>query len=137
MVERGHLGDIPPTPIPARCAGPPPRVGKGRRVGGEVAQGVGGRLRVRRRRLAAVAQVVAHHAAPAGGEALAERVGPGEHRRPAREQDEWCVVVTEGLDAQGDLIGVDGSHRITVTEPMGRDGFELIDLRIIVRCSNR
>jgi hypothetical protein len=48
---------------------------------------------------------------PAGGEALAKRVGPGEHRRPAREQDEGCVVVTEGLDAQDDLIGVDGGHR--------------------------
>ena len=85
----------------------------GGRVGGEVAQGVGGRLRVRRRRLAAIAQVVAHHAAPAGGEALAERVGPGEHRRPAREQDERCVLVTEGLDAQGDPIDVDGGHRNT------------------------
>ena len=114
MVERGYLGDHPADADPREVRGPAAeRVGKGRRVGGKVAQGVGGRLRVRRRRLAAIAQVVAHHAAPAGGEALAERVGPGEHRRPAREQEEWCVVVTEGLDAQGDLIGVDGGHRIS------------------------
>lgn len=74
---------IPLTPAPARCAGPPPSVGEGRGVGGEVAQRVGGSLRVRRRRLAAVAQVVAHHASPPGGEPLAECIGPGEHRRPA------------------------------------------------------
>lgn len=114
MVEHGHLGDHPTDTDPREVRGPAAeRVGKGRRVGGEVAQGVGGRLRVRRRRLSAVAQVVAHDAAPAGGEALAQRVGPGEHRRPAREQDEWRVVVTERLDAQGDLIDVDGGHRIT------------------------
>ena len=113
MVERGDLGDHPADADPREVGGAAAeRVGEGRGVGGEVAQGVGGRFRVRRRRLAAVAQVVAHYAAPAGGEALAERVGPGQHRRPAGEQDEWCVVVTEGLDAQGDPIGVDGRHRI-------------------------
>ena len=113
MIERGHLGDHPADADPREVRGPATEhVGKGRRVGGEVAQGVGGRLRVRRRRLAAVAQVVAHHAAPAGGEAFAESVGPGEHRRPARQQDEWCVVVTERIDAQGDPVGVDGGHRV-------------------------
>ena len=112
MIERGHLGDHPTNADPRKVRRPATEhVGKGRRVGGEVAQAVGGRLRVRRRRLAAVAQVVAHHAAPAGGEAFAERVGPGEHRRPARQQDERCVVVTERIDAQGDPIGVDGGHR--------------------------
>src|SRR5664280_2105560 len=114
MVERGHLSDHPADADPRQVRGPAAeRVGKGRRVGGEVAQGVGGHLRVRRRRLAAIAQVVAHHAAPADGEALAERVGPGEHRRPARKEDERCLIIAEGLDAQGDLIGVDGGHRIT------------------------
>jgi hypothetical protein len=107
MIERGDLGDHPTDADPREPRGPAAeRVGEGRRVGGEVAQGVGRRLRVRGRRLAAVAQVVAHHASPAVGEALAERVGPGEHRRPSREQDEWCVVITEGLDAQGDLIAL-------------------------------
>jgi hypothetical protein len=47
------------------------------------------------------------------GEALTRRVGSGEHRRPAREQDERRVVVTERLDAQGDPLGVDRGHRIT------------------------
>ena len=118
MVECGHLGDHPADADPREVRRPAAEhVGKGRRVSGEVAQGVGGRLRVRRRRLAAIAQVVAHHAAPAGGEALAERVGPGEHRRPTRQQDEQCVLVTKGLDAQGDPIGVDSGHRITATSP--------------------
>jgi hypothetical protein len=86
----------------------------------------------RRRRSPRGARVVTHHAAPAGGgEALAERVGPGVHRRPAREQDEWCVVVTEGLDAQGDPIGVDGGHRSTVTRAHGPGWIRTIDLRIL------
>jgi hypothetical protein len=49
----------------------------------------------------------------AGGETLAERVGPGEHRRRASEEDEWRVLVTERFDAQVDLIGIDSGHRIT------------------------
>ena len=96
MVEHSHLGDHPADAYPREVRrSSAERVSKGRRVGGEAAQGVGGRLRIRRRRLPAIAQVVAHHTAPAGGEALAKRVGPGEHRRPASEQDEWRVVVTE------------------------------------------
>ena len=66
---------IPPTPIPARSRARrrarrqgPPRRRRGR-------AGVGGRLRVGCRRLAAIAEVVTHHTAPAGGEALADRVG--------------------------------------------------------------
>ena len=111
MVEHGHLGDHPADADPREVRGPPAeRVSEGRRVGGEVAQAVVGRLRIPRRRLPAIAQVVAHHTAPASGEALAKRVGPGEHRGPAREQDERRVVVTERLDAQGDLIDGDLSH---------------------------
>ena len=109
MVEGGHLSDHPADADPREVRGSGAEsTGKSRRIRGEVAQGVGGRVRVDRRRLAAVAQVVAHHAATAGGEALAEHVGPGEHRRAAGEQDKWCGVVAEGLDAQGDLIDVDG-----------------------------
>jgi hypothetical protein len=112
MVERRDLGDhaadADPRQVRRRATQP---IGQGCCVGGEVAQGVGGRVRVRGRRSAAVAQVVAHHAPPAGGEALAEGVGPGQHRGPAGEQGQWCVVVAEGLDAQGDLVGVDGGRR--------------------------
>ena len=116
MVERGHLGDHPADADPREVRGSAAeRVDEGRRVRSEVAQGVDGCVRVRRRRLAAVTQVVAHHAARTGSEALAERVGPGEHRRPAREQDQWRVVVTEGLDADGGVVGIRGGHRITVT----------------------
>ena len=111
MVEHGHLSDHAADADPREVRGPAAEgVDKGRCVVGEVAKRVGGRLRVCGGRLAAVAQVVAHDAAPAGREALAERLGPGEHRRPAHEQDEWCVLVTEGLDAQGDSVGVDGAH---------------------------
>ena len=88
------------------------RVGKCGGVGGEVSQGVGGCLRVLRRRLAAVAQVVTHHQASGSGEAFAERVRPGEHRCPRRRADEWCVVITEGFDAQGNPVHVDGGHWI-------------------------
>jgi hypothetical protein len=47
MVERGDLGDHPADADPGEVRGlAAERVDKGRRVGGEVAQGVGGRLRV-------------------------------------------------------------------------------------------
>lgn len=112
MVEHGDLGDHPADADPREVRGPAAeRVDEGRRVGGEVAQRVGGGTRVRRRRFAAVTQVVARHMAPADGEALAQRVGPGQHGRPAREQDERGVVLPEGLDAQRDSIGFDGGHR--------------------------
>jgi hypothetical protein len=46
MVERGDLGDHPADADPREVRGPAAeRVGKGCRVGGEVAQGVGRRLR--------------------------------------------------------------------------------------------
>jgi hypothetical protein len=50
MVEHRRLGDHPADADPREVRGPvAQRVGKGRCVGGEVAQGVGGRLRVLRR----------------------------------------------------------------------------------------
>jgi hypothetical protein len=56
MVERGDLGDHAADADPSQVRGlAAERVDEDRRVGGEVAQGVGGRDRVRRRRLAAVA----------------------------------------------------------------------------------
>ncbi len=76
MVEHGHLGDHPADADSREVRLPAAEgVGQGRRVRGKVAQSVGGCLRVHRCRLAAVTQVVAHHVTPAGGEALAERVG--------------------------------------------------------------
>ncbi len=38
------------------------------------------------------------------------------YRRPAGEQDEWCMVVTETLDAHGYPIDVDGGHRVTACD---------------------
>jgi hypothetical protein len=101
MVERGHLGDHPADADPREVRGPAAeRVGKGRRVGGEVAQGVGGASGS----ASSTRRYRAGRSAPRGARrrrGARKRVGPGEHRRSAREQDEWCVVVTERLDAQG------------------------------------
>ena len=133
MVERGHLGDHPADADPREVRRPTAEhVDQGRRVCGEVAQCVSGGLQVRRRRLAGIAQVVTHHAAAADGEAFAERVGPGHHRRRAREQDERCVVVTEGLDAQRDPIGVDDGHRST--GPPMRGTIPSTDTKVVVDC---
>ena len=64
-------------------------------------------------RLAAVAQVIANYPASASDETLAERVGPGEHRRPARERDQGSIVITEALDAQDDPIGFHSGHQLS------------------------
>jgi len=46
----------------------------------------------------------------AARERLAERVGPGEHSRAAREQDQRRRRLAELLDAERDAIGLDGHH---------------------------
>jgi hypothetical protein len=111
MVEGGDLGDHPADADAGEvCRPTAERVDEGRGIGGEVAQRVRGFLRVRCCRLAAVTQVVANDPPPAGGESLAERVRPGVHRCPTREQYESSGFVTEGLDPERDSVGVDGGH---------------------------
>jgi hypothetical protein len=48
----------------------------------------------------------------AAREGLAERVGPGEHGRAAREQNERRRRLAEVLDAERDAIGFDRRHEV-------------------------
>ena len=101
VVERGDLGDHPADADARQVGGPVVElVGERRGVGREVAQRVRRSLGIAGGRGAAIAQVVAHDVASAAGERLAQRVGPGEHRRPAREQDERGRGVAEVLDPE-------------------------------------
>jgi hypothetical protein len=56
------------------------------------------------------AQVVPHDVAPASGDRHAERVGPGEHRRAAREQNERRRRVAEVLDSERDAVRLNRCH---------------------------
>jgi hypothetical protein len=115
MVDRGHLRDHPADTDPCEVCGLVPECAdESDRVGGKVAQVVGGLVGVRHRRFAAVTQVVTHHTPTPGGESLAECVGPREHRRSTREHNEGSIVVAEGLDAKGDIVGDHGGHRMTL-----------------------
>ena len=64
---QGEREDVVPRGNPNGAA----RADESRRVSGKVTKGVAGRPRVRRRRLATVAQVVTHYVPVAGGEVLA------------------------------------------------------------------
>jgi len=48
--------------------------------------------------------------APAARERLAERVGPGQHGRAAREQNERRRRVAEVLDPERDAVRLDRRH---------------------------
>ena len=84
--------------------------GEGRGVGGKIAQRVRRSLGIDCGRRAGIAQVVPHDVAPTARERLAERVGPREHRRAAREQNERRRRVAEVLDPERDAVGVDRCH---------------------------
>jgi hypothetical protein len=111
VVERGDLGDHPAHADPRQVRQPIVELaGERRGVGCEIAQ------RVRRSRgidgggRTGIAQVVPHGVAPTARERLAERVGPGEHRRAAREQDERRRRVAEVLDPERDAPSIDRRH---------------------------
>jgi hypothetical protein len=58
--------------------------------------------------------------APTARERRAERVGPREHGRAAREQDERRRHVAEVLDPEHDAVRLDGRHHaspIAATAP--------------------
>jgi hypothetical protein len=59
--------------------------------------------------------------ASAARERLAERVGPGEHGRAAREQNERRRRVAEVLDPERDAVGLDRRHEASAdaTTPSG------------------
>jgi hypothetical protein len=79
-------------------------------VGGKITQRVRGCLGIDDGRHAAVAQVVPHDVTSAAREPLAERVGPREHRRAPREQNQRRRRLAEVLDAERDAIGLDRRH---------------------------
>ena len=111
MVERGDLGDHPAHADARQVRRPVVEfAGERRGVGGEIAQRVRRSLGIDGGRGAGVAQVVPHDVAPAARERLAERIGPGEHGRAAREQDEWRRRVAEVLDPERDAVRLDRRH---------------------------
>jgi hypothetical protein len=111
VVERGDLGHHA-TDADARQVRWPvvEFAGQCRGVGGKITQRVRGCLGIDDGRRAAVAQVVPHDVTSAARERLAERVGPGEHSRAAREQDQRRRRLAELLDAERDAIGLDRHH---------------------------
>ena len=123
VVERGDLGDHPADADARQVRRPVVEfAGERRGVGGEIAQRVRRRLGIDGGRRAGIAQVVAHDVAPAARERLAERVGPGEHGRAAREQNERRRRVAEVLDPERDAVRLDRRHRASLDElVVGRD----------------
>jgi len=89
-------------------------------IGCEIAQRVRRRLGIDGGRRTGIAQVVPHDVMAAVRERLAERVGPGQHGRAAREQNERRRRVAEMLDAERDAIGLDRRHHassVAMTSP--------------------
>ena len=111
VVERGDLGDHP-AHADARQVRRPVVEFAGERggIGCEIAQRVRRSLGIDGDRRAGIAQVVPHDVAPAARERLAERVGPGEHGRAAREQNERRRRVAEVLDPERDAVRLDRRH---------------------------
>jgi hypothetical protein len=93
VVERGDLGDHPADADARQVCRPVVEVPGQRR-------GVGCKI----------AQVAPHDVAPAARERLAERVGPREHGRAAREQNERRRRGAEVLDPEHDAVRLDRRH---------------------------
>jgi hypothetical protein len=125
VVECGDLGDHPADADARQVRGPVVEsAGERGGIGGEIPQRVPRRLGVDGRRRAGVAQVVAHDVTSAASERLAERVGPGEHGRAAREQHEGRCRIAEVLDPERDTAGraerVDRRMRRIHRQPPGQ-----------------
>jgi hypothetical protein len=111
VVERGDLGDHPADADAREVRRPVVEfAGERRGIGCEIAQRVRRSLGIDGDRRAGIAQVVPHDVAPAARERLAERVGPGEHGRAAREQNERRRRVAEVLDPERDAVRLDRRH---------------------------
>ena len=108
VVERGDLGDHPAHADARQVRRPVVEfAGERRGVGCKIAQRVCRSLGIDGGRRAGIAQVVPHDVAPTARERLAERVGPGEHGRAAREQNERRRRVAEVLDPERDAVRLD------------------------------
>ena len=132
VVERGDLGDHPADADARQVRRPVVELaGERRGVGGKIAQRVRRSLGIDGGRRAGIAQVVPHDVAPAARERRAERVGPGEHGRATREQNERRRRVAEVLDPERDAVRLDRRHHasavagayimLTTPPPSGRD----------------
>ena len=111
VVERGDLGDHPSDADARQVRRPVVEFARERcGVGCEIAQLVRRSLGIDGGRRTAVAQVVPHDVAPAAGERHAERVGPGEHGRAAREQNKRRRRVAEVLDPERDAVRLNRRH---------------------------
>ena len=105
MIESGDLGHHAADPDARQVCRPVVEsAGEGGGVGGEFAQRVRRRLGIDGRRRAGVAQVVAHDVTSAASEGLAQRVGPGQHRRAARQQHERRCRIAEVLHPEPDAL---------------------------------
>jgi hypothetical protein len=111
MVQGSDLRDHPAYADAAQVRRPVVELACQRRsVGCEIAQRVRRDLRIDGRRSAAVAQVVPHDVPSGVGDSRAERVGPGEHGRTTRKEDERSPRVTEVLDAEHEAVRLDRRH---------------------------
>jgi len=84
--------------------------GECRSVGCKITQRVRRRLGIDGDRRTGIAQVIAHDVTPAARERLAERIGPREHGRATRAQNERRRRVAEVRDAKRDAVRLDCRH---------------------------
>jgi hypothetical protein len=111
VVERGDLGDHPADADARQVRRPVVEfAGERRGVGCEIAQRVRRSIGIDGGRRAGIAQVVAHDVAPAARKRRAEPIGPGEHGRAAREQNERRRRVAEVLDPERDAVRLNRRH---------------------------
>jgi hypothetical protein len=111
VVERGNLGDHPADADARQVRRPVIELaGECRSVGGKITQRVRRRLGIGGDRRTGIAQVIAHDVTPAARERLAERVGPRQHGRATRAQNERRRRVAEVRDAKRDAVRLDCRH---------------------------
>jgi hypothetical protein len=121
VVERGDLGDHPADADACQVRRSVVELaGQRRSVGCKIAQRVRRSLWIDGGRRAGIAQVVPHDVSPGTGECRAERVGPREHGRTTRKEDERSRRVAEVLDPEHDAVHLDRRHHafaVAMTPP--------------------
>src|SRR5918994_660507 len=121
VVQRGDLGDHPADADAREVRRPVVEfAGERRGIGCEIAQRVCRSFGINGDRRAGIARVLPHDVAPAARERLAERLGPGEHGRAAREQNERGRRVAEVLEPERDAVRLDRRHHassVAMTPP--------------------
>ena len=124
VVERGNLSDHPADTDAGQVRRPVVEfAGECCGVGGEIAQCVRRRLGINSDRRPGVAEVVPHDVTPAARQGLAKGVGPREHGRATRAQNERRRRVTEVLNAEGDAVRLDRGHHANPSAMTPRDAW--------------